>query len=281
MRTSTRIVLTLAALLPLQLGAFGEPPETDAPGGDLLRGPTVPEPRVRTLVNVDAAGNLVRLQERPEEAALGLLVLEPERREQAREKASARRLALGMLLVENIDLVRDATDARAAGENETARAVYRKIYDQFDPDHARDPLLDDFAEVLTPAQIDEMKRLVDEYWSAWLQREMRNDRDDAGARERTERRLAFTLFQQELGEAYNWSLRPFRYKLEALYEITEPTEEQRTHLRDAVLDYIRNSRLEPTPEQRRQVTERIHAILDEEQRLRLFEHVITRLGTGR
>jgi hypothetical protein len=252
-----------------------EPPPSTGPDDDLLRGPSVPDRSVRTLVRFDADGRFIALRERPEEAALGLMLLEPQRRERARDVAESRRISLGMLLVDNIDLVREGTDAIAAGERAKTRQIYRDLHTRFDPEGTRDPLLKPFADILSPAELDDLRRLVDEYWSAWIDWEMRDaaDRTDE-ARKRIERRLAFTLFQQEVGEAYTWSLRPFRTRLETLYEITQPTPEQRAALREAVIDHIRESRLKPTPEQQRRVADRIYSILDEDQRRRLFEHLL-------
>lgn len=46
----------------------------------LLSGPEVDESEARTLVQYDLAGRLILLQQQPEEAAVGLLVLDPDRR---------------------------------------------------------------------------------------------------------------------------------------------------------------------------------------------------------
>ena len=268
----TRSIVAMLAASVLIYGAQGDPPDSTVADEALLRGPTVPDNVVKTLVNTEMGGKFIPLRGRPAEAALGLMLIDPDRRESAREAGEAHRLAMGMLLVENIDLVKDASDAIKAGENATANKVYRLLYIRFDPEQARDPLLVPLQEILTPAQHEEVTRLVDEYWNAWIAWELRSAQDSSdAARKRIQRRLSFQLFRREIGEAYNWSLRPTQQRLESIYQATEPTDQQRAAIREVMIDYIRESRLRPTPEQRQTAAARIYDLLDETQRLKLFE----------
>ena len=274
----TRSIVALLGPSLLICGVQADPPDSTVADEALLRGPTVPNNVVQTLVNTDMGGKFIPLQGRPEEAALGLMLIDPDRRESAREAAEAHRIAMGMLLVDNIDLVKEASDAIKAGENAKAQEVYRRLFSQFDPNHARDPLIAPLEEILTPAQHEEVQRLVNEYWNAWIAWELRNANNDSEtARNRVQRRLSFQLFQREIGEAYNWSLRPIQQRLESIYQATEPTEEQRSAIRDVMIDYIRESRLRPTPEQRQATAARIYDLLDETQRLKLFEQALWQL----
>ncbi len=245
---------------------------------DLLRGPTVADDATRTLINVDMGGNFVRVQGRPEEAALGLVIVDPDRREQAQAAAASRGTSIGMMLIDNIDLVKEASDAVRAGENRTVQRIYREIYSRFDPDQIRDPLLADFAQALSAEEQQQVVAMVDDYWDAWIDWELRNRTDpNDEMRARTEQRLAFSIFQREIGEAYNWALRPFQQRMEALYEMVEPTEEQRSAIRDAMIEYIREARLAPTPEQRRKTADEIYLLFTEEQHQRLFERMLWRM----
>lgn len=275
------VVATIASSVLAAAAIAQEPDDRAAPNAPgLLRGPTVPEKVVRSLVTIDAAGNFIPLPMRPEEAAIEMAALDPVRRDEAQAVITARRTAVGMLLVENIDLVKEGTDAIMSGDDERARAIYQELHGHFDPERTRAPLLADFEPILTPAELGEVTQLVDEYWDAWLAWELRGAPDAPditdSALEQTEQQLAFRLFQREVGEAYDWALRPFRQRLETLYAITEPDPEQRKAMREAIIDYIRASQLEPTPEQRREVTDRIYDLLDEQQRRRLFEHALWR-----
>ena len=104
------------------LGGQSEPPNATTSQDDLLRGPTVPDHVMQTLVNIDMVGKFIPLQGRPEEAALGLVLIDQDHREGAHEVAQARRLAIGMLLVDNIDTVKDASDAIRAVASGSATA---------------------------------------------------------------------------------------------------------------------------------------------------------------
>lgn len=274
----TRSIVAMFAAYLLICGVQADPPDSAVVDEGLLRGPTVPDHVVRTLVNIDMGGKFTPLQGRPAEAALGLMLIEPDRRESAREVAEARRVSIGMLLVDKIDLVKEASDAIKAGENAKAQEVYRRLYKQFDPDHVRDPLLAPLEEILTPTQHEEVQRLVNEYWDASINWALRNAKDKSeAARKKAQRRLSFQLFRREIGEAYNWTLRPIQQRLESIYQATEPTEEQRSAIRNVMIDYIRESRLRPTPEQRQTAATRIYDLLDEEQRLKLFEQALWQL----
>ena len=271
------MIAMLAPCLVL-LGGQSEPPNATSTQDDLLRGPTVPDNVVQTLVNIDMMGKFIPLQGRPEEAALGLVFIDPERQVGAHEVAQARRIATGMLLVDNIDVVKEASDAIRAGEKAKAQAVYHQLHELFNPNQMRDPLLEAWKDVLTEQEILQVQQIVDEYWDAWIEWELRNARVRSDtAREKTQRRLSFQLFQREIGEAYNWSLRPIQQRLESIYQATEPTEEQRAAIREVMIDYIRQSRLRPTPEQRQTAAARIYDLLDETQRLKLFAQALWQL----
>ncbi len=278
MNPKTRLIVAMFAPSLLICGVQADPPNPTAVDEALLRGPTVPDNIAQTLVNTDMGGKFIPIPGRPAEAALGLVLIDPERRQSAGEAAEARRMAIGMLLVDNIDMVKQASDATRAGENNKAQAVYRKLYAQFNPDNVRDPLLDALKDVLSEQEVRQIQQLVNEYWDASINWALRNAKDNSeAARKRAQRRLSFQLFRREIGEAYNWSLRPIQQRLESIYRATEPTEEQRSAIRDVMIDYIRESRLRPTPEQRQTAAARIYDLLDETQRLKLFEQALWQL----
>lgn len=264
--------LAMVCMAPI---ARPEPPTSLPPGEQVLRGPDLPD---RGLVQFDFPGNFVRLLGRPEVAVIGLLEVDPERSDRMRRAAEARIMELGFLLVDNIDLVRDTTDAIRAGDAAKGSELARVIYDQLDPAHARDPLLAALGDALTPAERDRVTELLDEYWNAWIAWELRdaNDRSDEAKRQAREA-LSFRLFQEELQQAYRTTLRPYAQKLERIYQAVEPTEEQRAAIRDIMIDYIRETRLTPSEEERQRATSRVYSVLDEERRERLVEYVLWRL----
>lgn len=181
-----------------------------------------------------------------------------------------------MFLVDRIDDVREITDAMQRGEQETAGRIVRQLHRDFESDEAHVPLLDSLRDTLAGDEYEQLERLVDEYWQAALDRRVRDRPEpDEAAVQAAEQQLAFELFQQELRQAYEWTLRPYREKLETICRITNATEAQREQIRDAVIDFVRESRLSPTEAQYRRLTDRIHDALDESQRRRPFEAAFT------
>lgn len=280
-----RGLAALAAAAALVLGppALAQddtvPSEPD-PANNVLRGPSVPDDATRTLLRQGMTRGFVPVEGRPEIAALQLLELDPETSERLADAISQRTIDVSILLVDRIDTVREITDEiTAGGDAERIRQLQISMWDEFEPDRPRDPLLDQLADTLTPEQRAEATRLLDEYWSAWIDSEL-NDGPDlegerlAAARERTEQRLKFGLFQQELREAYDVSLSRYRQAMEAIYNAVDPTPEQREAIRSLVIQHIKDTRLEATPEQRRAATRRIYDLLDEDRRALLFDYIL-------
>jgi len=162
-----------------------------------------------------------------------------------------------------------------------------------------------------------LKAMLDEYWSAWIAAEARAEhrRGDRGAdaaraddadqvdqdkpdgmmdevargataerlavsdaqRDRIQARLVEQLFNEEVRRAYERVIQPLRQKMERVYQVTEPSPEQREAIRAALIDYIRDGRLRPNEEQRRRLVERIYEVLNEDQRLKLFEAALSQM----
>ncbi|CAG0982611.1 hypothetical protein PHYC_01850 [Phycisphaerales bacterium] len=250
-------------------------------GEGVLRGPTVPEQVARTLVRRDARGNFQRLDGRPEDAAVALLELEPAAREQAKSVGGDRAVSVGILLIDHIDQVKVIAEANEKGERDRAAELLRDLRKEFEPEPSRNPLLPKLAEVLTNAQEAELMRLVDDYWNAWIDWELRNSKDKSEkARERVAERLSFSLFQQEVRQAYERVIKPYRDKIEGLYLALDPTDEQREAIREIVIGYIREARTRPTSEQRRAVLGKIYRALDEERKARFFDIVAKEISAG-
>ena len=251
-------------VVPLLLLLAGQ----DEPPDDLLGGPAVEPP---SLVRYTIDGRLRLIEGRPEEAALALLTLDPERRLAAQQIGRDRRLALRRALVERTDLVRRLSDAVRAEDNRRARRITRDLQHHVDGDQWRDPLLDDYAAVLAPDEIASLQSMLDDYWTAWVDRTLRNRPDaDANNRDRAAQRLAFQLFQRELREAYDLTLAPYQERLERLFEVIEPTPDQRVAIRTVVLEHIQSGGLHPTDAQRMTAAERIYDELDDDQRRSAF-----------
>ena len=242
---------------------------------DPLRGPDVAERDTRTLVGRTMTGAFVRVEGRPEVAAANLLDLDDETRARVDAIVDDRAMALRMLLVDEIDTVRDITDAMTEGDRDRAAALSDRLHRAMDADTPRDPLLEPIAAVLPDDRAAELRRLVDEYWSAWIGAAARR----AETPDETTDRLGAQLFQREVREAYDASLRRYRDALEAIYQAVEPTPEQRAAIRELVIEHIRATRLDATPAQRRDAMLRIYQLLDDERQERLFAYMTSLVVT--
>ncbi len=253
-------------------------PAQDQP---LLRGPEIPESATRTIVRHDAMGRFTRIEARPEEAALLQLDLDPGVRDAAQNIVVDRATRIGRMLVEQIDLLRESTDAQRAGNNDRVRAIMHEFHTEIDPDLQRSPLLEPLGSVLSATDHAALTRMVNDYWDAWIASEggMRGDamdRDPADDPRTTqiESRLNDALFQYEIGLAYQRTLRPVQERLERIYQATEPTDEQRAAIRSAVIDYVRETGLKADPARRLALARSLYEILDEERRVRLVAATI-------
>jgi len=277
---SERWIITIVASLGALVAVPNPCSAQDEDPADVLRGPSVPERDTRTLVHGGMTGQFRRVEGRPEAAAVQLLDLDDATRRRAEEIVAERSMSVAMLLVDQIDTVRQITDAIEQGRPEQARELLVGLRARFEPDLPRDPLAEPLADLLSPEQRARFEHLLDEYWNAWIDSQLPGrpaDGDPASARAARQRiadRLSFQLFQEEIREGYEVTLRRYRQVLEGIYEAVDPTPEQREAIRDVVIEHIRQTRLSATPTQRRQAMLRIYRLLDEDRRQSLFMHIM-------
>ncbi|RMH12893.1 MAG: hypothetical protein D6695_05565 [Planctomycetota bacterium] len=276
---------TLHRAVALLILTLVSAPSIAQDAADVLRGPDVRDETAHSLVQQSMTGGFQRIDGRPEAAALRLMALDPERMRLVDEAIADHALAVAMLLVDQIDLVRQMSDAIRADDPQSAQQAMRTLWTTFDPEHRRDPLMHRLASFLTPEEQAEAQRLLDEYWDAWISWELRNTHDMqpealADARAKTQQRLALELFQQEVREGYELTLRRYQQALEGIYAAVEPTDEQRAQIRSLVIEHIRTTRLEATPEQRRAAMHRIYELLDTQRRQKLFDYLLRQVVPG-
>ncbi|HHN78094.1 MAG TPA: hypothetical protein ENK11_05390 [Phycisphaerales bacterium] len=268
-----RRITPLIALCLFAAAPIGAEPERPDP----LRGPVVSAEATRSIVSKDMSGRFRPLETRPEVAAVQKLDLDEVTRERTREIIDQRALDVSMLLVDHIDTVKEITDRLPAGEDDAARELLYDIWESFEPDAPRAPLLGPLGGVLSPDQLAEVRRLVDDYWAAWIDWDLRGSekrRKDPAARARVEKRLAFHLFEREVRRGYDASLGHYREAVEAIYNAVDPTDEQREAIREIIIDHIKSTRLHATPAQRRETNMKIYRMLDDERKERLFAYMI-------
>jgi hypothetical protein len=204
------------------------------------------------------------------------LDLDPMAAERARAVIDDRTTRLTMLLVDDIDLIKEMTDKNKAGDADAARAVFNELWERFEPGAPKAPLAEPLKGVLDAGQHAAMKALVDEYWEAWIDWELRSNesrRDSPAARARVQKRLSMQLFEREVREAYNATLRRYQQALDGIYAAVEPTDEQRERIRTIIIDHIKATRLAASPAQRRETNMVIYRMLDDERKEKLFAYM--------
>jgi len=260
--------IAIGIVLSISACARAEPPDP----GDVLKGPTVSTEAVRTLVQRDMSGRLATLEERPEIAAARMLELDEAERTEVEAVIEAHAERMRALLIDHLDLLKESGDALRAGDEERAAHAGNELYERFDPEHARDPVMKSLCVVLTDDQGAELERLVDEYWDALIGAETRGMMEiTREQREAVEARLKRAMFQREVGTTYEYAIRPYQQRIDYISEAIEATAEERLMIRDVVVEFMKETRLSPTPEQRMDAIREIYLGLDEEGRLRLFE----------
>lgn len=273
-----RTLTYLAASLCFAAISIAQPPEPDPTP---LKGPDVPQTQERTLIRRDMNGRFQRTEGRPEEAAAALLDISPDVREKVKTVGADRATTLGVFLIERIEDVRAVAEATEAGERDRASDLVRDLWHEFEASEPQTPLLSPLAAILTAEQNAETTRLVDEYWSALIDWELRNAKDKSdAARARVKARLAFSLFQDEVRLAYDRVIKPYRDRIEGLNLVLDPTPEQREAIREAVIAFVRESKAKPTPQQRRALLGTIYRLLDEDRRAKFFDVVAQQASEG-
>jgi hypothetical protein len=246
---------------------------------DPLAGPRVDDPGSRTLVRYDMQNRLQLVDVRPEEAALGLLDLDETRRMQAREVVLDRSDAVRLYLTEHVELLKEFASPAALKDPTTGKDISgvlaKQLFEGFDPQRTRDPLLSPLATVLTPEEHARLTQLVDEYWEAWIAREQKQQAKTP--REKIAEQLVARTFVRETQRIYESSLRPIRQKLDTIANAAAASDEQKDALRRAFVEFIHAGKLRPTAEHRAALAQAIHDALTPEQRVKLVEQMLTGL----
>ncbi len=252
-------------------------PLAHAQPADTLRGPQVERDQLDTIVITDMSGNFIPVEERPELVAFARVCDDPEDLARAREVGTSRVFDLAELLVDEIDTVRTITDAIAEGNTTYAQTLLAQLRLRHDPDMLRDPLRAELEPMLEATQRERFDRILDEYWDAWIAANTPESEQDMQGRPRTqavhqriENRLNNELFQRDIANAYEYSLRRYRDAMQAMYDAIQPTPEQRAWIRNRVIQHIKDTRLNPTLEQREALMLEIYDMLDEDRQTKLF-----------
>jgi hypothetical protein len=243
--------------------------------------------QIDTIVITDMSGNFTPVEGRPELVAFARVCDDPDDLARARELGTSRVFDLAELLVDEIETVRTITDALAEGNNAYAQTLLAQLRLRHDPEMLRDPLRAGLEPMLEDAQRERFDRILDEYWDAWIaantpesDQNMQGQPRTPAIKQQIENRLNNELFQRDIANAYEYSLKRYRDAMQAMYDAIEPTPEQRAWIRNRVIQHIKDTRLNPTLEQREALMLEIYDMLDGERQTKLFLYM-TRAAMSR
>ncbi len=266
-------MLTLTTLILVASFTLAQPTDT-------LRGPDINQQELESIGTTDMSGNFIPVEGRPELAAFMLVCDDPDERTRARELTTARVFDLAEILVDEIDTVRAITDAIANNNTTLARTLGAQLRLRHDPNMQRDPLRPQLEDMLSEPQRQRLERILDDYWRRWVsantpedQRNMQGLPRSEAVYKQIENQLNTQLYQQDIARAYEYSLRRYHDAMQAMYEAIEPTDDQRAWIRNRVIEHIKQTRLQPTLEQREALLLEIYHHLDEDRQSKLFAYM--------
>lgn len=287
------VLVTLLGGLMLGTVAGAEPtPEPDpaqsppaervgADDADLLRGPSVAESVApATLVQRGFDGELVRLEERPEIAALRLLELDEPSRAAVDAIVLERSVRASELAGEHARLVLGIRSTLASQDRRAIARLMREVRSAFEP--LMEPRFRDvLAEALPAEPRAEFVRMVDEYVEALAAEPMewaggmmgRRGRGMDGERSRRfggmeTRRVELQLTMAEVLLAYRATIEEAQAMGDAFYEAIDATPEQRSRIQSLFMarSPLSGDEANATRESRRALIAEVYALLKPEQR---------------
>ncbi len=280
-----------AAALCLSAACAADQPASPPEPANPLAGPRVAEKKaeVRTLVERDMAGKLVRLERRPEALAVGLLGLAGAEREKADAALAERAKVVSRVLWANLNDFLAVQGALQAGDRATAASLIMKLRpalsDLLDP-----PLVDRVAGALPAEKQGAYRDMVAEYTRALAEEEPGPAGDAASGPARSRplvppaRRVEMNLTLRELARSLGDTVNERKERTEEIVRLSEATPEQAEAIRAAARTVAERALAEgraqytPSPEQRAELMRKIAAVLTAEQRGKLVEGLRARGG---
>lgn len=259
-------VLTLtgfAAPAPAQSAPGAAPPA----GADALRGPSVrSEPAVQTIVERDAAGRVKRLDSSPEEAAIARLTLDDATRANVDHLVHEREAAMDKAVRENLDLLMELHAAASGGDKRGAITILWTLIQ-------RAPVVGQGAlfraslmEALPAQQREQAQGMVNAYRDAVRQElEAEASRDGAPSLRELAGKERADALGRELHRATYRIIDFGRARLEETIALVGATPEQEARIRAIATEWGQRTKLNPTPEDERELRREIAAVLTPEQ----------------
>lgn len=286
--TFTAAALLAAACLPALAPAQAPKPgaaEPAQPG--VLGGPSVsPEatPAKTSLVEREMGGQLVRLETRPEQAALALLNLTPAQQAATDEVLTQRAAQVARFLQDHYELFLSLQGLRQSmqggGENRNAQAKLREFRDAAQP-LLKPALVDQLTPKLDADRAARLKQLTFEYMQALAteapagpgQARRPARPTPAVAANDVPPRVELGLLSREIARTLGSLGASRREKTEDIIQAVAPTPEQEARLREIIRTQGEKGGLSPTIEQRAEMMRAILAELNPEQRRKLMLRV--------
>lgn len=283
------VLVTLLGGLMLGTAADAGPapdpvPSTEPVGSDdadLLRGPSVaPRTAQASLVQRGFDGELVRLEERPEVAALRLLELDEPTRAAVDAIVLERSVRASELASEHARLVLGIRSTLASQDRRAIAQLMREVRSAFEP--LMEPRFRDvLAEALPAEPRGEFVRMVDGYVEALAAEPMegaggmmeRRERGMGGERSRRFAgmetiRVELQLTMTEVLLAYRATIEEAQAMGDAFYEAIDATPEQRAKIQSLFMarSPLSGDKENATGESRRALIAEVYALLTPEQR---------------
>jgi DNA-directed RNA polymerase subunit F len=260
---------------------------------DALAGPRVDKPSAaKTIVERNFDGALVRLDQRPEEAAAALLTLSPEEKKAVSDLFGQRSKKVSQLLYDHYDTFLQLQAARQSGvmrqgkvdpkEREELAEKMREIgRAAAQAGLIRPPLVEQVAAVLPDDQAGELRRMVSEYMVALDQqnrREMGIDMQgafsrpgaptpDQAERRGADQRMELNLLLREVARTFGAEVQERKERLDALVKAVDATPEQEAKITKILRETGEKNRGKKlSPEDRADVFRQILDVLTPEQR---------------
>lgn len=304
MATTLAVVGTLAvsAASMAQSAPTTDKPASPAPVAEptLLGGPRVVDNPVKTsLVERDEAGKIVRLEVRPEQAALDLLGLTRAERRPADNVLAERMVKVSQLLKDNQALFLKIQAARQGGAKPQEVAPLMQEFRPIALPLIEKPLGEQISAALPESKRADFQRLVSEYVQAAMAEEAANRAaaggggpgDPAAGGRRglgvggggppmAQQRVEMNLLLREMGGVLRTIVKERREQTEELVRAIDASPEQQAQIQAITRDAKYGEGFERTPQQMGEIKRRIDAVLTPEQRQKLEEYRRAQRGGG-
>lgn len=259
-------------MIVLASGSMAMAQTQEAPA---LKGPSVSESAAKpTLIERDFAGKLKRLDVSAEEGALRLMKLAPVESEKADRIIAERAAIIDRAVIEDLDTVIQIHNAGLNGDKAEAIRLLQEFAKHLEPLKSRGKLMDELAGALDEANRERFRALVQEYRAAALQDtiEQATSRGEKLTRPQAMGREVALAVGLEIKRSYQRQITSKTEDFERLLASLSLKPEQETKVRNAVTDYVQQTKGKPTPEQKRQIFWKIYGELDKTQRRQLVDY---------